>query len=475
MVFQVLYFPTFRAWSFVPALAVAFDVAVESGAIRFLASEVALSVVAKGFASNDPLYSTTGTLSKSKYLSFLRGAGSKVPYIAAALVAAGFILSDDGEIQKVASTSDDSLADVLADAGKVWKSGSSAYGSTISEALERYCGDSVYCSSFDYAENSTGQVVVTILRSSGSSYATLTFREVDCTYLNSTQQSLVSTCAVGYEAPDNSNHVATDSEIESEFFSYISSQPEHDQKFAFADSNGNLHSDLKDDIVVSSPPVMPDGSALPAVGDQLWVYADWIARGLAQTTDSTASYYVPSSSYDAASYLAKTVAASNQAITSSNANASSFDDSSSSDSSSDGLTKVEVTNIEQPLTLEQLESSYSGAANSLSNSVDEMTDWTDDYFNESENTLRKLLEDYVPSDWFTNIFDLAPSGSSQCVGWHADLQVFTPGHTYSQGVMFDAHCALYDEYIRPIVEYSLWMFTLIYVYRIGVKTLRSAA
>lgn len=482
LVLHITLLPTFRVWAFVPAVAVAFNTAISSQTVRFLAGEVALEVITRGFASNDPLYASTGKLSKSKYLSFLKGKGKLVPYLAAGLSSIGLVVVGD-QIMTKPEVTPAPEGDVSPQQGVAWNIRSRS-GSTITEAAWNVVVGLDYITDIEilpYTHDPSRDDLRTVnyKLASGKNWAGSgdTATRVSCEYAN----GVVSTCQPDYEPENPTQRPATDVEIYTDFTSWVSSQPEHDQNFAFSDSNGNLHPDLKPDIQVPPPPTMPDGSPLPGVGHQLWVYADWIARGVAQSSDASAPYYVPSSAWDNAFFLANTIAQGNQAITNSNATGSSLPEPDKPTDPDSGVTpdpnsvyKVEVTNLEQPLTSEQLEASYNGAADSLSSSVDEMNDWTDDYFSQSEDTLKNMLDSSLPDSWFTNIFAFAPIGSGQCVGWQANLQVFTPDRNYSNNVMFDAHCESYDNYIRPLVEYSLWMFTLIYVYRIGVKTLRAA-
>lgn len=480
LVLQITLLPTFRVWAFAPAVAVAFNSAVTSQIVRFVAGEVALEVITRGFAANDPLYASTGKLSKAKYLSFLKGKGKLVPFIASGLAAAGFLIVGD-EILTNPEVTPTPEGDVSPEKGFYWRLANYVASTPLQVA-------NMDCASFSSSSVSCVGVLPVSMTSNSAEYrrqlsngqtsiASIYVSRSSC----SSSSSSVPTCQPDYEPENPSQRPATDKEIETDFYAWVSSQPEHDQKFAFSDANGNLHPDLKPDIQVPPPPTMPDGSPIPGVGHQLWVYADWIARGVAQSSDASAPYYVPASAWDNAFYLANTVSQGNQTITNANATGSSLPEPDKPTDPDTGVTpdpntvyKVEVTNLEQPLTSEQLEASYNGAADSLSDSVNEMNDWTDEYFSQSEDTLKTMLDSSLPDTWFTNIFAFAPTGTGQCVGWQANLEIFTPDRNYSNSVMFDAHCESYDAYIRPIVEYSLWMFTLIFVYRIGVKTLRAA-
>lgn len=304
-------FPAFQARAFVGAVAVAFSNPI----IRYAATEILIDVAAKGFAANDPFYNTSAKLSKAKYISFLRGKGKAIAFIAAGLAAAGFIVGDS--ITKPSSKANNDVAPVK---GMAWTAGG-RYDVSPSALGDQLCKVIGYCTTFNitlYANDSARNDLRTLVFSgaSGNKLQTQNASQMSCQYAPAS----VASCAADYQPPAVTGGIATDQDIDSKFFSWLSSQPEHDQRFAFAGSDGRLHPDIAKDLEVSAPPLMPDGQALPAVGTQPWVYADMIARGVAQQTNADAPNYIPSSSWSDASYLAKNVAASNQAITSSNAN-----------------------------------------------------------------------------------------------------------------------------------------------------------
>lgn len=483
LVLQITLLPTFRVWAFAPAVAVAWNLAT-SAPVRVLATEVALEVVSRGFAANDPLYASKGKLSRSKYVSWLKGKGKYVGYISSALLSAGFSVIGD-QIVKQTSTKPDYENDPEPQKGVAWRYGS-IIGETVSSAASKRCSGYQYCSDFEiqpyrFDESRDDHRTVVFKLESGAIWVTDDYGMVLCNTLTPTQQALIPTCSPSWEPQLPGSSPASDSEIDSDFLSWISTRPDGERRFPFSDDDGRIHPDLIPMIDVPLPPTMPDGSPLPERGHQKHIYSDWFVRGTYQSDDPNAPNYIPPSEIPDAKYLGEQVAGNNQSITNSNANGNPLpepDKPTNPDTNPspdpNAVYKVEVTNLEQPLTKEQLEASYNGAADSLSGSVEDMNDWTDDYFSQSEDALKNMLDNSLPDSWFTNIFAFAPTGSGQCLGWQANLQVFTPDRNYSNDVMFDAHCESYDTYIRPLVEYSLWMFTLIYVYRIGVKTLRAA-
>lgn len=303
--------PAFQAHAFVGAVAVAFSNPV----VRFAATEILIDVAARGFAANDPLYNTSAKLSKSKYISFLRGKGKAISFIAAGLAAAGFIIGDD--IKKPSGKVSNDVSPIK---GMAWTA-AGRYDVSPSVLGEQLCKIIGYCSEFRinlYAYDSNRNDIRTLVffNASGNELQSQTASQLSCNYAPSS----VASCAADYHPPAITEGPATDQEIDSKFLAWIFSQPEHDQRFAFAGSDGRLHPDIAKELEVSAPPLMPNGQALPAVGTQPWVYADMIARGVGQQTNADAPNYIPPASWADASYLAKNVAAGNQAITSSNAN-----------------------------------------------------------------------------------------------------------------------------------------------------------
>lgn len=308
---NISFLPSFNANAFMGAVAVAFS----NPAVRFAATEIIIDVAARGFAANDPLYSTPAKLSKAKYISFLRGKGKAIAFIAAALTALGFVIGDN-----ISSPSDVKNNDVLPVKGLAWTA-SGRYDSSPSSLSEQICHAIYGCEKsridlyvYDTARGDIRTLV--FLNSTGVELQSQTASQLGCSYAPSS----VASCSPDFVPPAVNQGPSTDQEIDSKFLTWISSQPEHDQRFAFSGSDGRLHPDIAKELEVPLPPSMPNGQPLPAVGSQPWVYADMIARGVAQQTNPDSANYVPPASWSDASYLANNVAAGNQAITNSNAN-----------------------------------------------------------------------------------------------------------------------------------------------------------
>ncbi|GJA49218.1 hypothetical protein [Aeromonas caviae] len=305
-------FPAFQVHAFVGVV----PVALSNPVVRFVATEILIDVAAKGFAASDPLYNTSAKLSKAKYISFLRGKGKAIAFIAAGLAAVGFTIGDD--ITKPAVSTQNN--DVKPVKGVAWTAAGrydispSALGTQLCQAS--YGCNNVRIDLYANEPNRSDLRNLVFLNVTNIELQSQLASSLPCQYVSGS----VASCSADYVPPAVADRPATDEEIDSKFFTWISSQPEHDQRFAFAGDDGRLHPDIAKELEVSAPPLMPNGQALPAVGTQPWVYADMIARGVGQQTNADAPNYIPPTSWADASYLAQNVAAGNQAITSSNAN-----------------------------------------------------------------------------------------------------------------------------------------------------------
>lgn len=309
---NISFLPSFNANAFVGVV----PVALSNPVVRFVATEILIDVAAKGFAASDPLYNTSAKLSKAKYISFLRGKGKAIAFIAAGLAAVGFTIGDD--ITKPAVSTQNN--DVKPVKGVAWTAAGrydispSALGTQLCQAF--YGCNNVRIDLYANEPNRSDLRNLVFLNVTNIELQSHVASSLPCQYVSGS----VASCSADYVPPAVVDLPATDEEIDSKFFTWISSQPEHDQRFAFAGDDGRLHPDIAKELEVSAPPLMPNGQALPAVGTQLWVYADMIARGVAQQTNPDSPNYVPPASWSDASYLANNVAAGNQAITNSNAN-----------------------------------------------------------------------------------------------------------------------------------------------------------
>lgn len=348
LVLQITLLPTFRAWAFAPAVAVAWNLA-SSAPVRILATEIALEVVTRGFASNDPLYASTGKISRSKYLSFLKGKGKYVPYIASALVAAGFSVVDD-QIMTNPQTKPNHEGDVPPKKGIAWRH-SSSIGETVTSAASKKCESYQYCTDIEirpyrYDPSREDLRTVDLKLLTGAIWVTEDYQSVYCSTLSPAQQATVPTCSPTWEPEIEVPRPSTDKEIDNDFLNWISSQPESDQRFPFSDDKGQLHPDLIPDIEVPSPPVMPDGSPLPPVGHQSHVHSDWYLRGTYQSDDPNAPNYIPPSSIEDAKFLAEDVAKGNQSITNSNATGNPLPDTDTSPNPDTPTLNIDLSGVE---------------------------------------------------------------------------------------------------------------------------------
>ncbi|MEG7567761.1 hypothetical protein [Vibrio cholerae] len=465
--FWISFFPVYQAHAFLPAVAVGLG----SNAVRFLASEIALDVIARGFAANDPLYQSQGKLSKSKYLSFLKGKGKLVPFIASGLAAAGFLIVGD-EILTNPEVTPTPEGDVSPEKGFYWFLGEYVASTPLQVA-------NMDCASFSSSSVSCVGVLPVSITSNSAEYRRQLSNgqtSIVSIYVSrsscSSSSSSVSTCQPDYEPENPSQRPATDKEIETDFYAWVSSQPEHDQKFAFSDSNGVLHPDLKPDIQLPPPPTMPDGRPIPGVGDQLWIYADWISRGLGQNADPTVDHYIPPQYWDDAYYLAHTVAGGNSAITSANANGTGIPNP-----NPDGNTKPDgnwsASNplpVIGPMTFEEYytytdanlaQASSSIGDGDLTSSKNEITTAMNDFINNSVSV-------DVP-EWEFNPFGYLSYGGGQCLPFTVRLSI----GDIDTDVIFDSHCAPYEEFVRPTLEWSLYLLTALNIYMIFTRTVRS--
>lgn len=466
--FWIAYFPIHQAHAFVPAVAVSLG----SNAVRYVATEVVLDVIARGFASNDPLYKTEGKLSKSKYNSWLKGNGKKVAFVAAGIAALGWVISESGDLVKPVEPTDPSDGGVIG--GTYFNSGSTQdpvrYYYTLEEAVAAY-------QQYGITDLPNKRYEIT---PDGSRWKAQFYGEKSGNpdKLLNTKYYYRLDCSTTYKAicgtppPDSEDVPVNDTHIETDFYSWVSSQPEHDQKFAFSGDDGFVAPELKPDIQVPSPPTMPDGTPIPGVGDQLWVYADWIARGVGQNADPTLDYYIPPQSWDDAYYLAHTVAGGNQAITTANATGSSLPDTNPDNPNNpngDWSTSNPLP-VVGPMTFTEYQtytdSNFADAATNLGTgdiqgSKDEITLAMDNFIDNSVS-----IE--VP-EWEFNPFGYLTFGGGQCLPFTANLSI----GSFQKSVVFDSHCAPYEEFVRPTLEWSLYLMTALNVYMIFTRTVRS--
>lgn len=466
--FWIAYLPIYQAHAFVPAVAVSLG----SNAVRYVATDVVLDLIAKGFASNDPLYKTEGKLPKSKYNSWLKGNGKKVAFVAAGFAALGWVISESGDLFKPNIPED--VDNGGYSEGSYFYSGTSMspqpYYYSLQEAAQAYLDYGVIDLPNKRYEISTmeGYWRVSFYgEQSGNPDKLLSAKNFFRTDCSTSFQSICET------SPDDSGGVTvSDNHIESDFYSWVSSQPEHEQKFAFSGNDGFVAPDLEPDIQVPPPPTMPDGTPIPGVGDQLWVYADWIARGVGQNADPSLDYYIPPQVWEDAYYLAHTVAGGNQAITTANANGSSLPETNpdNSTNSNGDWSPSNPLPVIGPMTFNE----YQTYTNS--NFADASTNLGTGDIQGSKNEITVAMDNFIDNsvsievpEWEFNPFGYLTFGGGQCLPFNANLSI----GSFQRNVVFDSHCAPYEEFVRPTLEWSLYLMTALNVYMIFTRTVRS--
>ncbi|MCE7575778.1 hypothetical protein [Aliivibrio fischeri] len=310
LTFLISFLPVRHAWSSPLAAVVTL---ASNPVVRTVAADIVVDVIARGFAANDPHYKSNGSISKIKYRGFLKGNASKYSALVSILSAAGFLVLD-GVLSKPESIPE---GDVMPEKDVVWNIRSNS-GATITEAAWAVVSGLDYIVEIEilpYKHDPSREDLRTVnyKLSNGKDWAGSgdTASRVNCQYANGN----VSTCQPDFK-PSIPSRPATDQEIDSEFFSYVGTLSNAEKlKLFSADDGATIYPELIPEIEPFAPPLLPNGSPLPAQGDELWTYADWINKGVAQKTDPNADYYVPPASWDTAYYLANTIAGSDSKVT----------------------------------------------------------------------------------------------------------------------------------------------------------------
>lgn len=327
MAFYVAFFPVQKASGVVPLVAGAvwaIDVAAPV-AIRYLASEIAISSVVKAVQVSNAYYSATSTLSNSKYLKYFKSkAALGVAAFVTVLDALGLYLSDDDFYSSDESTDEPGSAE----AGYYWGSvdGRSSSASGVADIRVASLASSNPDNTYSYeitTQNEQGTTIRYTFYSVGTDadgnpknvYAgSRTVNKGLCSYLTSEESDLIFSCQDGFVP--NSGAKVDDTQVEAQLLEYLSNLGSSDQLIYFGNSEGVIDSDLKDDFESDNVPLMPDGSTpIPNIGDPSWNNAHLIATGVAQSSDSSSPDYVSSDDWDEAYYLANTVANGNDYIT----------------------------------------------------------------------------------------------------------------------------------------------------------------
>ncbi|MFA1573958.1 hypothetical protein [Vibrio cyclitrophicus] len=462
--FWVTYFPIHQAHAFAPVA-----VSVGSTAVRYLASEIAFDLIAKGALTESPYYQSEGKVSKSKYNSWLKGKGKYVAYIATAISSLGWLVSDSGALIKPSTPVDPEGGGSIN--GTYFLSATTASPQqtfyTVQQAAQAFqsygLGD--FPNKYFKAERISDYWRVNFYgEHNGLPDRLLSTKNFSRSYCSDIFKPIC-----GTPPPENQDVPITDSHIETDFYNWVSSQPEHDQRFSLSGDDGFIAPELKPDVQISPAPTMPDGSPIPFVGHQLWVDADAIVRGIAQKDDATLPNYVPDLRWDNAYYLAYTVARGNQAITSANAKGSSLPETNPTNpdhnwSSSNPMPVVGPITLAEytaytDSNLAQASSSIGGG--DLTGAKSEITAAMDDFIKDSVSV-------EVP-EWEFNPFGYISFGGGQCLPFTARISI----GDFDRNITFDAHCGPYEEFVRPTLEWSLYLLTALNIYMVFTRTVRS--
>ncbi|MDO6499245.1 hypothetical protein [Photobacterium sanguinicancri] len=320
MVFYISFFPVQRANAVVPIIAGAVY-AIELAAphaIRFLASEIAISAVVKAVQASNAYYSANAKISNLKYLKYFKTkAALGVAAFIGIIDALGYYMANDGVVMKESSI-DIPIGDVAPVAGYAWCHGNTC-GSTVTEAAWSYVASLDYITSikinpYYFDEVSQDHRDVDFLMSGDRKWAGSgkTFDLRPCQYV----RGVVESCQEGYTPPNGQSVIVNDAVLSSSLLSHISTLDKDKQKELLADSFGVLDADLARDFEAENAPLMPDEKTpIPDIGDQSWKNAHLIASAKAQSSDSSKPNYVSTADWDEAYYLANVVANGNDYIT----------------------------------------------------------------------------------------------------------------------------------------------------------------
>jgi len=362
LVLHLIFIPSYRANAVVPVVAGAIW-AVETiapQAIRYLASEIAISSVVKAVQVSNAYYSATSTISNAKYLKYFKSkAALGVAAFVTVLDALGLYLSNDSFY----SSNEASEEPGAAEAGFFWSSPDGS-GSSASEVADIRLAEL----SAKHPENSYVYEVYTnngdsiryyyyqvITDSDGSTENVYNSARTASKYACEGNASGVgvASCEEGFDP--NSGATVDDSQAESQIFNYLENLSDTEQLPYFGDEAGVIDKDLKDDFESENAPLMPDGvTAIPNIGDPKWKNAHLVSTGVAQSSDSSADNYVSTDNWDEAYYLANDVANGNDYITGLNSGVVTVPDSSTgtntgTGSNSDLNVTVDVSGVESRL------------------------------------------------------------------------------------------------------------------------------
>lgn len=375
LIFQISFIPYNSAKAFVP-LAVAAPVAIDavgSFAVRFLAEELAIKVIASTI-TNSVRFSNAARIGYSAFATWLKSNAKSLVGGTAIAGALGFAFTNQNTLGLVDSQPDEN--GVYATQGFYWwASGSKA--ETPQQAAQDVCSLSDGCEFTNVAEVEPDRVKYELYELNQYWVDSADCTEYDTTACNyekykrmksiyviqepcTSDDSGFSTCQLDYTAPVRE---ATEQEIIDDFIKKSASVlTQEQQQNLYTDSNGQIFSELAGQMQVEELPTTLSGSELPLRGDPLWVAANSIVGGVAQSDDQNLENYVPAYMWDEAYYLGNTVANGNGDITEWNADVTTDNSGSDSDSNSGSVGTGEVTD-----SINDLDQNLSGQLDKINN------------------------------------------------------------------------------------------------------------
>ncbi|POC64939.1 hypothetical protein, partial [Vibrio vulnificus] len=437
-------------------------------AIRYLASEIAISSVVKAVQVSNAYYSATSKLSNAKFLSHFKSkAALGVAAFTGALAALGFSLTNDGTLVSGSSIADDAK-EVQ---GVYWICGSNTHYSSARSACEAYSSyplrvvesDSNSVSYCRIYNTETGDCFLT-----GNPKAW----RYDC---SSSPNSTASTCSSDFQ-PSNGDPLSDD-EASKGIIDYLKSLSDSEQLQFFGDSDGVVDSSLVADFESDNAPPMPDGQTpIPNMGDPAWDNAHLIATGVAQSSDSSSPNYVSSNDWDEAYHLANTVANGNSHITGLNSGAVTVPDSGTGTDAGSGTgtnvnvnvdfsgveSRIDTTNSLSQSILEQVTkvNSTTVPLQSLPNESVAASFWPVKYPDGLSGVLNNFIDDMKQTpifEWLNEfVIDLG-SGS---------LPAFDLCFNVIAGIDFGCYTLQADAYIWSAIKACMILFSVIVSRRI---------
>lgn len=313
---NIAFFPIAKSYAFFPLAIVAAEAAIDVAAplaIRYVGTEIAVSLVNKAMRGSNAYYSAVGKISKLKYAKFFN---KKVLLGSALFVAAldgmGYLISNNS----IAKQQETQQGHIAPQKGFYWQWRGTKVNSpdNLLSAIKRSPTMS-FLTGYELIKTQNDDAfIVNFLLSSGNKWAGSgdVIRKQSCVYGNNN----VDTCLDNYTAPTEPVQAY---EFQAAVVDWMDKLPDEEKRKYFADEANKILDGLKNDIQVDAAPTMPDGSPLPSVGSLEWQQANWLLQGTSQGTDSEQPHYIAPSQAPTANYLANTIANGNSHITSLNA------------------------------------------------------------------------------------------------------------------------------------------------------------